>query len=73
MSKTRRVGPQVAAPFSMVDVQQWNDALAKCEDAMRQCEMAIQAGFPCQGERDACAALKEQLTKMKEVYAPGVP
>ena len=73
MSKTRQLKPQVLEPFSPQDLEQWNEALRQCEAAMRGCELGIQAGFPCEDQLSACTALRDQIAKMKQVYAPGYP
>ena len=73
MSKARTMKPQVLQPFSKQDLEQWNQALAQCEEAMRQCELGNQAGFPCEDQLQACTALRDQIAKMKQVYAPGYP
>ena len=73
MSSRKSIRPQVLQPFSEADVKQWNEALRMCEDAIGQCQLGIQAGFPCQDQESACTALRDQIAKMKAVYAPGFP
>lgn len=73
MKRTTRMTPQVLEPYTEQDVRNWNEGLAKCEEAMRLCELSIQAGFPCQSDLDACTAVRDQIRKMKEVFAPGHP
>lgn len=65
--------PKVLEPYTEQDVMEWNASLAKCEAAIGQCQLAIQAGFPCEQDMQACQAVRDQLTKMKQVYAPGYP
>jgi hypothetical protein len=73
MSRTRQLKPQVLQPFSQQDLETWNEALRQCEEAMRQCELGIQAGLPCDDQLSACTALRDQIARMKQVYAPGYP
>jgi hypothetical protein len=73
MRNAKSMKPQVLRPFTQQDLEQWNEALRQCEEAMRQCELGNQAGFPCDDQLQACAALRDQIAKMKSVYAPGYP
>jgi len=65
--------PKVKGPFTEQDIRTWNEALATCEKVREECELGIQAGFPCQEQLEACQALRDQLTAMKKTYAPHLP
>lgn len=64
---------QVKGPYSMADVERWNNDLQTLERTRQEIELALQAGFPCQEQDAACKALRDQLMQLKRVYAPGVP
>jgi len=73
MSRPKSLKPKVLGPYTEADVAQWNEALDQCQAAILQCQLGIQAGFPCQDQLSACQALKEQLGQMKSTFAPGMP
>lgn len=66
-------GVKVKGPFTETDVQQWNDALSKCEQIRAECELGKQAGFACDEMLKTCEAMRDQLMAMKRTYAPHLP
>lgn len=73
MKRSNSPRPGVKAPFSTQDVEKWNEALMQCERAREMCELGVQAGIPCEDMLSQCQAVRDQLTKLKQVFAPGVP
>lgn len=65
--------PGVIAPFTTVDVDKWNEALRQCEQARELCELGMQAGIPCEDMLTQCQETRDRITKLKQVFAPGLP
>ncbi len=62
-----------SGPYSMADLEKWNEALRILERARMELEMAKEADYPCAQEDAQCQAAREQLMRMKRVYFPGSP
>lgn len=73
MKRSNGPRPGVKAPFTQQSVEEWNKALMQCEQAREMCELGVQAGIPCEEMLSQCQAVRDQLTKLKQVFAPGVP
>lgn len=66
--------PRMArGPLTDADYEKLNRALQTLESAHHETSMALQAGFDCAAEDQACQHFKERLTQIKSTYFPERP
>lgn len=63
----------VGGPLTDADYDKINKALQTLEAAHMETQTALQAGFDCAAEDQACAHFKQRLRQVKKAYFPERP